>query len=375
MRSYAAAHSEHPVTVEAAGEVLGDLSERMGGDSDLAIVFASGGHVAGLNDVASGLTELFGVNTVLGLSVSGVVSGGREVETGDGLSVWIGDTGPVRPLRLEAIDSGRTILGLPSDIAEESIVLLLVDPFSFPVDSLIDALAEAHPTVRVVGGLASAGRSPGENTLVLDAASYDGGAIGVILPPGVATPVVSQGCRPIGQPWVITDGSGQMIRQLGGEPAMDRLQAMIDALSDEDRVLAARGLHIGIVANEQSEKFDRGDFLIRSLMGVDRSSGALAVGDAIEVGQVVQLHVRDAASASEDLWDQLTRAEITPQGSLVFTCTGRGTHMFAEPHHDAATITEVFSEIANAGMFCAGEIGPVGPRNAVHGFTATMLLF
>ena len=374
-RRFVAAHSEHPDLFEAAAEVLADVGERLEGDPSLAVVFASGPHKEGLADMARGLNELVGAQTVLGVSASGVVNGGREVESGPGLSLWVGDVQGVQTVRMETIDSGRTVLGLPDEIAAGSILLILADPFSFSIEALLATVQSERPDVLVVGGMASAGRASGENTLVLDSTTFADGAVGVILPPGSATTVVSQGCRPVGQPWVVTDGSGQMIRELGGERALDRLQPIIDELSPEDRQLAARGLLVGIVANEQTEKFSQGDFLIRSLMGADRDSGALAIGDNIEVGQVVQFHVRDAQSATTDLLSQLALVDRSVEGALLFTCLARGTHMFPEPHHDAQQISEIFPEVANAGMFCAAEIGPVGNRNAVHAYTATMLLF
>jgi small ligand-binding sensory domain FIST len=344
--------------------------------SDLALIFAAGSHADALQDTAVAVTRLLGTKTVLGVSVSGVIGGGEEIEAGPALSVWLGRTGEVRPLRMETIGTGRTILGFPEHIAPGSIVLLLVDPFSFPVELLLDALAEDAPGVQVVGGLASAARSPGGNTLLLGDSVHSDGAIGVVLAPGTATPLVSQGCRPIGQPWVVTDGSGQMINALGGEPALQRLDAMIAGLSIEDRALAVQGLHIGIVVNEQTERFERGDFLIRGLLGGDRSSGAIAVGDRIEVGQVIQFHVRDAASASDDLHHQLGSTKRDPvQAALIFTCNGRGSNLFPTPSHDAWSVHEMFPGVASAGMFCAGELGPVGGRNSLHGFTATMLLF
>jgi small ligand-binding sensory domain FIST len=375
MRSFVAAHSEHPVTIEAAAEVLADLGERIEGDPELAVVFAAGAHRDCMADINRGLVDLLGVQNVLGASVSGVVSGGREVESGPGLSVWVGDTGPVRPVRLEVIDAGRTILGLPEEVEEGAVLLLIADPFSFPVDSLLERLNGESTGIRVVGGLASAGRAPGENELMLNRTAHTDGAVGVLLESGRAQPVVSQGCRPIGQPWVITDGFGQMINELGGLPAIERLQPLIDSLSPDDRALAAKGLLVGVVANEQVETFEQGDFLIRSLMGVEPNTGGLAVGARIGVGQIIQFHVRDAESATTDMRRQLGMVPAPVRGSLVFTCTGRGTNLFSEPHHDAQILTEIFSDVANAGMFCAGEIGPVGKQNAVHGFTATMLLF
>lgn len=373
--SFVAALSQHPDPIEAAGEVLGDLSERLAGDPDLAVVFASGSHTAVLGDVCESLTALVGVDVVIAQSASGVIGGGQEVEQGPALSAWVGATGPVRPIRLEALGSGHTILGLPDHLEPGSVVVLLVDPFTFPVETLLDALAESAPEVRVVGGLASAARTAGGNTLVLDRMTHRDGAVGVVLPAGVATPLVSQGCRPIGQPWVITAGSGQMVQSLGGENALTRLQTTIESLSSGERGLAAGGLHVGIVANEQTERFEQGDFLIRSLLGGDRSTGALAVGDRIEVGQVVQFHVRDAQSAGADLARQLDGAPRETEGVLLFTCNGRGSNLFTQPHHDAMAVSARFDRVALAGMFCAGELGPVGRRNALHGFTATMLLF
>ncbi len=375
MHKFVASHSEHPVSVEAAAEVLADLSERFDGVPELGVIFASGSHRNRLPDLAKGLRELLGVRTVIGTAASGVVCGGREVESGPGLSVWIGDTGPAKPIRLEAIDGGRMILGLPSRLDDGSVIMLLADPFTFPVDVMLDALNRDSTGIEVVGGLASAAQSPGGNQFLLNDLLHNDGSVGIVLEPGRARPIVSQGCRPIGQPWVITDGSGQMIRGLGGQPAVERLNQVIDSLSPRDRALAARGLRVGIVANEQVETFEQGNFLIRALLGADRKAGALAVGDRVQIGQIMQFHVRDAGSAAADLRHQLSVVEEPIGGSLLFTCTGRGTNMFAEPHHDAQTILEVRSSIANAGMFCAGEIGPVGKRNAVHSFSASMLLF
>jgi small ligand-binding sensory domain FIST len=193
------------------------------------------------------------------------------------------------------------------------------------------------------------------------------------LPPGVVAPVVSQGCRPVGKPWTITASSGQMIQQLGGAPALDRLNEMVAELSTRDRLCASQGLHIGIVVNEQSTVFERGDFLIRGVLGADRENGWVAVGAEVAVGQTVQFQVRDAASAHEDL-EHLLPDTALAAGALVFTCNGRGAHLFAEPSHDAALISEATTG-GVAGMFCAGELGPIGQVNAVHGFTAMVLLF
>ena len=190
-------------------------------------------------------------------------------------------------------------------------------------------------------------------------------------PPGVASVVVSQGCRPVGPPWVVTDADRALVRQLGGRPALERLQEIIDAMGDVDRRAAARGLHVGLVANEQQATFETGDFLIRNLVGADKESGAIQIGEEVDIGQVVRFQVRDAVSASDEL-GRLLGAAGTGRSAVVFTCNGRGTNLFDRPHHDAALVSELIGPAA--GMFCAGELGPIADRNAIHAFTATVVV-
>jgi small ligand-binding sensory domain FIST len=255
-------------------------------------------------------------------------------------------------------------------------LLLLADPFSFPIEDLLSWLADRHPGMPVVGAMASAAQMPGGNSLAFGRSLQRSGAVGVLLGPDVAIqPVVSQGSRPFGRPLVVTKADGNVIYELGGKPALERLitQASSDLSEDEVEVLAAGGLQLGRVIDEHLEKFARGDFLIRNVLGTDRRTGAVAVGDVVPVGVTVQFHLRDAATADEDLSERL--AGVSADAALLFTCTGRGTHMFGAPDHDAAAIVEHLGPIPTAGCFAAGEIGPVAGRNFLHGFTASLALF
>lgn len=370
-RPFAAAMSISGDPGAAAGEVIGAVLEQLGGaPADLAVLFVSGPHVEHMTDLVSAIHATINPATMLAVSAVGVLGGAREAEQGAAVSLWAGATGPVRPVRMEAFDRA-TVLGIPDDLVDGDTMLLLADPYSFPIDVLFDSVPDGVP---IVGGLASAGRDAGGNRLFLDGEEHSNGAIGVVLPPGSVTPIVSQGCRPIGQPWVVTRSDQQLIHELAGRPAVERLNALIESLSVVDRTAASRGLHIGIVANDQTEEFGQGDFLIRAVLGVEQSTQALAVGDVVEVGQVVQFQVRDPESASADLREMLSADGRIYDGALVFTCNGRGTHLFAEPHHDAQMVREV-TDGGVAGMFCAGEVGPIGRRNAMHGFTATVLGF
>ena len=185
-------------------------------------------------------------------------------------------------------------------------------------------------------------------------------------------PVVSQGCRPVGSPFAVTRAEGNIIFELGGKPALDRLQEVAAAATDADRRLLSEFVHIGRAIDERKIEFDRGDFLMRNVLGADPRVGAIMVNDLVEVGSTVQFQVRDAVSAGEDLAQLMSSR--TAEAALLFTCNGRGSHMFPAPDHDASLVSESLGRVPLAGMFCAGELGPIGGRNFVHGFTASVVL-
>jgi small ligand-binding sensory domain FIST len=190
--------------------------------------------------------------------------------------------------------------------------------------------------------------------------------------------VVSQGCRPIGEPYVVTKAEQNVIHELGGVPALDRLQTLFESLGGDERRIAQRALHLGIVIDEHRDRFERGDFLVRNLIGADRGSGSVAIGDQVQEGQTVQFHLRDAQSASEDL-NLLLAADRSihqaPLGALLFCCCGRGRGLFGRPHHDITAVREREGDVPIAGFFAQGEIGPVGGGNFLHGYTASLALF
>jgi small ligand-binding sensory domain FIST len=154
---------------------------------------------------------------------------------------------------------------------------------------------------------------------------------------------------------------------------MSRLQEIVQASSEEDRQLMREGLHVGLVVDEHRLDFQRGDFLVRNLLGVDQATGSLAISEQVDVGQTVQFHVRDAQAADEDL--RCLLSGVSGTGVLLFTCNGRGTRFFPEPDHDAALVEELLGPVPLAGAFCAGEIGPIGGQNFLHGFTASVAVF
>jgi small ligand-binding sensory domain FIST len=378
---FAAALSEHPVTVEATAEVVGEVLDHVGPEPDLVALFVSAAHVAHLADIVGTVHAALDPGTVVGTTASSVLARDREVEDQPGLALWAGTPGPVEAVRLVAVRTpeGTLLQGLDHEsVARSSTLILMADPLSFPVDDVVEMLAAEAPHLRVVGGMASAGLAPGANRFVIGAGGnvpevHTDGAVGVLLGPDqVVTTVVSQGCRPIGDPFVVTRAERNVIEEIGGSPALSRLDELFGRLGEEDRTLIQQGLHIGRVIDEHKPDFGRGDFLVRNVIGADRGTGAIAIGDVVPVGATVQFHVRDAASADEDLHSLL--ATVQGDGALVFTCNGRGTRLFGRPDHDAEAVAGVVGGAA-AGMFCAGEIGPVGRRSFVHGFTASLAVF
>jgi small ligand-binding sensory domain FIST len=386
---FAAALSTARETNRAIEEVTTQGLQQLGDTPDLALVFFSPHHAEEAETIAAALVGRLSARFLLGCNGEAIVSNGQEIERGPAVSLWLGRWPPQvsqEPfhLALEETPDGYSLLGWPDALMNadpaQSVVLLLADPFTFPVDGFLQQVNDDHSGLRVLGGMASGGRAPGESRLLLGGRCFTDGAVSVLLQgPVRVRSIVSQGCRPIGQHLVITKGHDNIIEALGGQPPLVRLQQIWQELSTHDQQLFQQGLHVGRVINEYQGEFQRGDFLVRNVLGLDRESGSLAITDHVRVGQTVQFHVRDAETADEDLHALLQRDLNAhgrrPAGALLFTCNGRGTRLFAQPHHDACAIRQVVGEVPMAGFFAQGELGPVGGQNFIHGFTASVVLF
>jgi small ligand-binding sensory domain FIST len=375
---FAAGLSEHPLPTQATGEVIGQVLEALGPDAeppDVALLFVTAPHVGAVEDIAAAVRATLHPRTMLGCTAESVVSGAREVEQRPAVALWAGHTGPVTPFhaRVASTPDGNAVVGWP-DLEAASAVLVLADPFAFPAEEVLRRVADDRPGLPIVGGLASAAVAPGGNRLVVDDHVVTDGAVGAVLGAGVdVTALVSQGCRPVGEPFVITKAEGNIVYELGGRPALERLQDVARGLDEADRQLLSNGVHLGRVIDESKITFGPGDFLVRNVLGGDPRNGAIAVGDVVEVGSTAQFQVRDAASADEEL-HRILDGRLA-DGALLFTCNGRGTRLFGRADHDAEIVAEHVPRAAVAGMFCAGELGPVGRKNFLHGFTASVVLF
>jgi small ligand-binding sensory domain FIST len=373
----ASALSEHPLPTHAVGEAAGEVLERIGQKPDLAAVFVTSGHAGALEDITGAIRTILRPRTLVGAAAASIIGGQREVEERPGITVWAARCGHVDPVRISTsrADDGWLVQGLPARAADgERTLVLLADPFTFPTEGFLDQLTTTCPGLDVVGGLTTGAKGAGGARLVLDAEQYVDGAVGVLLDKRAeVVPVLSQGCRPIGAPFVVTRSERNIIFELGGQPALDRLRETIEELEPEERAVAARGLQMGLVIDEGRATFDTGDFVIRNVIGADSAVGAVGVADLVPVGQTVQFHLRDAATADVDLREKL--AGFQADGALVFTCEGRGQALFGYPDHDADVVGSALGTRAVGGFLAGGELAPTGGRNHLHALSTSVLAF
>jgi small ligand-binding sensory domain FIST len=373
---FATALSTHPLATQAAGEAIGEVLEQLNGAPDLVLIGVTTPHGGSLPDISRVARQLLNPRVLLATSAAGVISGAQEIETTAAVTIWAAQFGiDIEPVRMEAVetDTGLFVTGGGPLRSNAGSLLLLTDPFSFPMEDVLEYLAAHAPDVQVIGGCTSGAVGAGANHLILDGEHFRDGAIGVWLPPTIdVLALVSQGCRPFGEPLTITKCENNVIYELGGKTALSRLNEQVERLDPKTRNLLANGLHIGSVVDELREDHGHGDFLIRGVLGADRSNGAVAVQGLVEVGTTVQFHLRDSVSAHEDLNQALDG--WAAQAALLFTCTGRGLNLFAEANHDAALLYGQTEAIVG-GLFCSGEFGPVAERNLVHSFSASVALF
>jgi small ligand-binding sensory domain FIST len=375
----------------AVPDALGRLDAELGGAApDLLIAFVSAEH----EDSYGRLPELARASragTIVGCSAGGVIGAGHEIERNPGVAL-IGailpgvhvttvhlETDALPPL--ERRDDWTALLRAPAAAADdEPHVLLLADPFTADVERLLAGLDRHFPSGRKVGGLASGGTEPGASALFQGGTLHRSGVVAVTLAGDVALEtIVAQGCRPIGEPMFVTGAHGNLLRALDGEPAGRVLRRLYERLEGRDKELFRDSLFMGMVMRESRETYRQGDFLIRNIVGLDAASGSLVIGASLQEGTIVQFHLRDATTSADDLEALLTRHAAAgapaPAGALLFSCLGRGAHLYGRPDHDSEALRRHVGDVPLGGFFCNGEIGPVQGTTFLHGYTSSFALF
>lgn len=386
---YAASLSQLGPTADAVESVCSEVLEQLNGETpDLSFVFVSHHHRGSFHELAEKIQQRLNSKVLLGCAAESVAGGEFEIENEPAMSLWSAVLPGARllpfHLEFERTPDGIVSSGWPTEFEtpqdDVRAVFLLGEPFSTAIEPIIERLGVDLPGTPLIGGMASGGRGPGENALFLNSEHVGFGGVGVMVQGGPQIEsVVSQGCRPIGPNFIVTKAEDNLVQELGGKPAMQRLQEIFTELPERDQELVQQGPHLGIVINEYQEKFELGDFLISNVVGVDKESGAVAIGNRVRVGQTVRFHVRDAQTAHEELHALLTRSvensEVAPGAALLFSCNGRGTRLFPGANHDAGSIQKRLNTVPLTGFFAQGELGPVGGKNYIHGYTASIAVF
>jgi len=364
--------------VESALRPLG------GHPPDLVVLFANDAYADAYPDLLRAAVRHTGTTDLVGSSASGVIGGEHELEGLPAISVLALKLPPGAALNtahLRADEARQADAGsLRSSTGACTGLIVIADPYTTDTDDLIRRLEHEFPGATLVGGMASGSPNAGRTQVFAGTEVHEHGAVIGALSGSVALrAVVSQGAEPIGRPWTVTDVERNVVRGIGNRPAYEVLVEAITRLPQAERERVARNLLVGLAMDEYRDEFKRGDFLIRNVIGADPSTGAIAVGGFPRLGQTIQFQVRDARAADDELRLLLGEARTTlerpPAAALLFACNGRGTGLFGEPDHDVRTAREVLGAPPVAGLFCNGEIGPVGRSTFVHGFTASIGLF
>ncbi len=368
---------------KATAELLSPIDSMLTpGMADVGFLFVTAHFEDELDGILAKVQDFLPHATIIGCTAEGVVGADKEIERKPAMSLLAGSM-PNVDIRLfhieqEHLKAVKSVADMERlvGVSPESLpsFVAFADPFTINVMGLLDVVNKFYPGAPLLGGIASAASSPGDNQLILSEKTVRSGVVGVALSGELTVEtVVSQGCRPIGKPFVVTRGERNVVAELGGRPALERLHDVLTTLPTEDEELARQAIFVGRVIDERKERFARGDFLIQNIVGVDRESGALGIAGHARVGATVQFHVRDADSADEDLHAMLAPyAGLNPKGALLFSCNGRGTNMWSELNHDINSLHTELGEVPAAGFFCGGEFGPIAGSNFVHGFTASI---
>jgi small ligand-binding sensory domain FIST len=389
--NWASAVSEQADLTRAIEECADGVRSRLGDSApDLAVTFVSSHYERDYDDVARLVEEKLATAMVFGCSSGGVIGGGLEVEHRPAVSI----TAAVMPgveivgfyLDQESLPDPDAGPGAWEELlnvfaGQDPQFVMLADPVSFPVQDLLMGLDFAFGRSVKIGGLASSADQQGRNALFMDGRVYRSGAIGLALQGNITLDtVVAQGCRPIGEPMRVTRSRRNVLIGLDGQPPLTVMKKLFGRVNRRDQELMRHSLFLGVVMDELIEAPKHGDFLIRNVVGIDSRTGTLAIGELLNEGQLVQFHLRDAETSAEDLTAVLERyatdnRENQARGALLFSCLGRGEHLYGRPNHDSDLFRQKLGPVPLGGFFCNGEIGPVSGSTFLHGYTSSFAIF
>ncbi|TAF10468.1 MAG: hypothetical protein EAZ77_03265 [Nostocales cyanobacterium] len=388
--------STHHSLEAAVTDVVQQAVSSLTAPADLGLVFISSAFTSEYSRLLPLLAEKLSVPVLIGCSAVGVVGGSsnnqtQEIEAEPAISLALAHLpgvnirafhilGDQLPDLDSSPDAWIDLVGVPPSSVPQFI--LLSSAFSSGTNDLLQGLDFAYPGSVIVGGQASGGFVSDRIALFCNDRLYRQGTVGLALSGNIVLEtIVAQGCRPIGEPLQVTKAERNIILELDEQVPLVVLQNLIGSLSDEEKMLAQHSLFVGLAMNEFKLSLEQGDFLIRNLLGVDPSAGAIAIGDRVRAGQRLQFHLRDAQASAEDLelllqeYQTENHNESSPLAALMFSCVGRGTGLYGKPNFDSQLFKRYLNDIPMGGCFCGGEIGPVSGRTFLHGYTSVFAIF
>lgn len=374
----------------AVSDCIRQLREALGDTPpDLLMLFVGGGHINEFEAIVNWAELECEPKTLVATSAGGVIGAEQEIEGQYAISAigaklpgvrvkgFIYDTND-----MERLDADTLIADMGIEDRDQPVFLIIPDGFTFDCESFLQRMDWAFPKAVKLGGYASGGRAPGQNKLCLNGKVRNQGTIGLALWGNIrARSLVAQGCRPIGQPMFITKCQKNILFELNNQPIRDVLQELFQGLSEDEQRLFRQELFLGIEMKPKEEAYQQGDFLIRNILGFDQQMSGMSVGALLEETSVVQFHLRDATTSTQDLENCLERyrkenpKDLNPAGALLFSCLGRGSYLYGAPNHDSNLFQAKMGSVPLAGFFCNGEIGPVSGQTFVHGYTSCFGLF
>lgn len=386
---WASALSTKQDTDAALAEIEQSIWEQLDGrDPDLVCAFVSSHHGKKYPYIAEQCNELFGPNVSLGCSGAGLVGGGDERESGPGIALCVAHLPDVSispfhicqeqcPSADAGPDAWAQLIGADRSLPTHFVLIAnLAGPPPFDPRPLLAGLDFAYPGCTQIGGLASA---LDDNVLFLNGLLHTNGLTGIALQGNIEMEaLVARGCRPLGKPMTANTCEHNLLFELDNRPASQALAELYHSLSENDQVCMHDSLLLGIASTEIKDPSEPHEFLMRNIVQMDHEKGLLAIGDVLRSGQTVQFHLRDAEAANEELdllLKEYSDQSSSPNGALLFTCTGRGQHFFSEPNYESNAFFKRVGHIPLTGFFCSGEIGPVGHSTNLHGYASSFGLF
>jgi small ligand-binding sensory domain FIST len=370
-------------------EIINDLLSNLSIEYDFAVIFTSQLDSSITEEVLAELRKRVHIKCVIGCTCAGVITTQHEIEREAATTLLLAKLPGVRiipfylnQLDLESLTTPESWHNYFEIFPNENPkFMILPDPFEFDINQLLIGFNKAYPGAPIFGGLASGAAQAGGNSLIYNDERISDGAVGVVFTGNInVDTIVSQGCRPIGENFIVTKAQENVVYEIAGRPLLKVLEEIVTSLPAQDQKLAQEAIFIGIAADEYNDNLKRGDFIIRGLIGIDPANGAGAIADYVRSGQTIQFHLRDASTATEDLNEMLSTQQKLehgkkPRGALIFSCNGRGEYLFKQKDHDLKIIQRHVGVVPTSGFFCAGEIGPISGKNFIHAFTDSIALF